>query len=34
MPNKQKPHEERTAEDYMNEADDALEAAKVPTRSS
>ena len=28
MRNKRKPHEERTAKDYMNAADDALEAAK------
>jgi hypothetical protein len=29
MRNKRKPHEERTAEDYRNAAEDALEAAKV-----
>src|SRR5436189_4628023 len=29
MPKKRKPHEERTAEDYMNAADNALEMAKV-----
>jgi hypothetical protein len=29
MRNKRKPHEKRTAEDYRNAAEDALEAAKV-----
>ena len=29
MPKKRKPHEERTAEDYMNAADNALELAKA-----